>query len=574
MEIEWSKVSNTLYPVRISHGGNTAGIPHFYQVSFLQEVRPTRDWIRGARTGVDATLTRRIKEIKVESLVTTRSGIIRTYTLSYGDAPPGGAPDGLQSMLVAVGSTAQPTQSFVYTPDERGYAEAATVARPSWAYDHLRLVNDRAEVSQTVMDMNGDGVLDLVRSSGHAAFRWSVWFGTANATTASFSSAPTLWTLPVKWDRIRGADSWVNCDGRGGTGTLGRRDTFDITGDGIPDRIEITFDDWTIYRGRSTPSWGFGDPEDWTGPEDIEDLRRTCDRDTFRDVVDMNADGLPDLVVSDRTRSGPPYIWNVYFNTGSGFLASPAPFSSPINALTDHRTGYGPVSQLMDFNGDGLPDLVASGPRATNSVFDQRCSPSATQQASCLEIYHHTGQGFAPIPVLLAVPRSNSLQLRVTPGEKVVQDLFDINGDGLPDWVYRRPFGSGYESAWRVLLNVGGAFEPLVYVPDADVPAVQNEGIPARVWNIAEQYIRESQTNGSSTADVIDINGDGLLDHVLAGSANWTVRLNGATERPNMLALAENGLGATNNLRYAPSTQFDNTGVSPGAAATSLTCRR
>lgn len=106
------------------------------------------------------------------------------------------------------------------------------------------------------------------------------------------------------------------------------------------------------------------------------------------------------------------------------------------------------------------------------------------------------------------------------------------------------------------------------------MPAVQNEGIPARVWNIAEQYIRESQTNGSSTADVIDINGDGLLDHVLAGSANWTVRLNGATERPNMLALAENGLGATNNLRYAPSTQFDNTGVSPGAAATSLTCRR
>ena len=55
-----------------------------------------------------------------------------------------------------------------------------------------------------------------------------------------------------------------------------------------------------------------------------------------------------------------------------------------------------------------------------------------------------------PIPV----PQGFGVQ-ELGENGNVVQDLFDVNGDGLPDWIYRRynAITLGYDPEWRVLLN-------------------------------------------------------------------------------------------------------------------------
>jgi YD repeat-containing protein len=304
------------------------------------------------------------------------------------------------------------------------------------------------------------------------------------------------------------------------------------------------------------PQWGFAPGASWAAPN-RRYIRRTYLRDTYQDVVDMTGDGLPDLVVSGDPNDTEPFEWDVYVNTGFGFSSTPLPsYPAPVNTIV-HQESRNVRHQLTDFNGDGLPDVVAG----SGNVVDARCAPSATAYTSCLEVYFNTTQGFDPVASLIPVPLGVDVQTALGSDDdrRVVQDLFDVNGDGLPDWVDRR-FAAlpGYEAEWRVLLNLGGTLEPLIYV-QANLPAPFTYGIPARVWDGAQGDLRRTVMRDSRT-DLLDVNGDGFLDHVTAGGSTWSVRLHDGRERPNLLGLMENGLGGTNTILYRPSTAYDNDG--------------
>ena len=136
--------------------------------------------------------------------------------------------------------------------------------------------------------------------------------------------------------------------------------------------------------------------------------------------------------------------------------------------------------------------------------------------------------------------------------EYAIQDLVDVNGDGLPDVVAE---DSG---EWVVQLNMGGKLEPLRYVPSEIQPEI-SYGVANRIWEGGGGHLRKT-VDHHMYADLVDLNGDGFLDRVNAQDNPWQVQLNQHTQRPNLLTVMENGLGGTNTIVYDRSTMYDNTG--------------
>jgi RHS repeat-associated protein len=553
IDVTWAKILNVLYPITVRYGGNTrsGAPPHLYTIRFLPEWRPPADRIVSARDGVVSRLVWRMYAVTVETDVPSAGTEVRTYALAYRDTGADGAPEGVQSLLSAVGVTGRPTQHLAYTPSITGQRSVlSTIAKPPGAWNELRVVTSSREVSQTLLDMNGDGVLDLVRSDDAPVTSWAVWWGSvASDGTFGWQSAATPWQAPGSWTHLRN----VIESGCGNGWSCTQTDTFDITGDGIPDHIDASnATDWVVYKGRGVPQWGFAPGVSWPAPN-RQYIRRSFQGKTHQDVIDVNGDGLPDLVHSAGVQAE-PYQWDVYLNTGSGFESArlpvyPAPFTELVVGLQSTL-----VQVLTDFNGDGLPDIVRAG-----AEWDPRCQPSPQHIVSCLAVYVNTGQGFALDPALIPVPAGDRVQDVYQFGgdddTAVVRDLVDINGDGLPDWV-SRPQG---DDRWYVLLNLGGTLEALTYVPSPYWGPPYVEGIATRIWTGGQDFLRTT-FNGNSRGDLVDVNGDGFLDLLSVGASSWTARLHDARERPNLLGLMENGLGGTNTIGYRPSTAYDNRG--------------
>lgn len=555
MEIAWSRIFNTLYPATVRWGANpSAGVPQLYVVRFLPEWRPPGDRPVSYRLGVASRLAWRIYAIDVELEAPGSGTPVRSYALHYDD---GGT--GYQSLLAGVGVSGRPTQHFAYAPAAAGHrATAAAISQPANVYDRLRVANDSLEVSQTVLDMNGDGILDLVRSDTAPASSWAVYWGAVDAD-GGFGFQPAIaWQAPGNWTHLRNVAVDEPACGTGWACT--RADTLDLNGDGIPDHVDAANpDNWVVHPGRGLPQWGFGNPISWPGPS-VRYLRRSRNGDTYQDLVDMNGDGLPDLVSSGAPGQNAPFNWSVYLNTGAGFETTPLPaWPAPVGTIADHVFG-GTAQTLIDFNGDGLPDVVRNGYAGAGAWTDARCQQSDTAHASCLEVYLNTGQGFAAMEPPIPVPLGVGVQ-EIGEQGNIVQDLFDVNGDGLPDWIYRRPnaIAGAVEPEWRVLLNLGGTLEAVTYVPQYILPPPYTEAIPPRVWPGGAGYFRRSD-EGDTFVDMVDVNGDGLLDHLTTGQAGWSVRLHAASQRPNLLAVMENGLGGTTTAVYRPSTAYDNRG--------------
>jgi hypothetical protein len=73
--------------------------------------------------------------------------------------------------------------------------------------------------------------------------------------------------------------------------------------------------------------------------------------------------------------------------------------------------------------------------------------------------------------------------------------MLDINGDGLPDHVEKTTSMAGY---FNVRLNTGSGFSAVVQLP-----------APGDNWNLGN-----GNTSGATFIAMLDINGDGLPDHV------------------------------------------------------------
>lgn len=532
LEISYQHDQNQIYPQQILYTGNEVQFDTpTYTVEFTLENRP--DITTNYRSGIKIVNAKRISQIQAKY----NQNLVRKYTFDYEVSSSTGR--SLLSTITQYGSDGQtslPALTFDYLEKDSTFG-----SQTSWGpinqnggntnYYYIRHAALTATVD--IFDINGDGLPDRVTQDA-ANTTWEIQLnnGTGFDNTTSFG--------PI--EKANGSSDYYYIRLTGGGGCT-KVDIFDINGDGLPDRVMQDGAN-TVWKVQLNNGSGFDSVTSW-GP--IEKANGDSGYYYIRyiggggctkvDVFDINGDGLPDRVMQD----GANTAWKVQLNNGSGF-------DSVINWATINNagatadyyyvrfTGLGGCTKadIFDINGDGLVDRIMQN-----------------GNDSTWEVQLNNGSGFdSPINWTLiskAGASNDYYYVRFTAGGGCTKvDLADINADGLIDRVMQ----NGDDSTWEVQLNTGTGFASL-----SNWTPIGSGG-----GSTSYYYVRYKD-NANTKADLLDLNGDGLVDRVMQNGADssWEIQLN-SDYLPDILVEADNGIGGTIETQYSPSTQFDNTG--------------
>jgi len=519
------------YPDVIVYGGN-GGVGHGFTIDFVwsNEVgyaRPAADDIVNSLGGFPARLTKLLSEI----VVSHNSTIIRSYLLQYedqiGTMPPlrmarqsflsavilrNGAGEALSRVDGAPTAT-----TFIYQENELGFAprEALASYQPPTNPAFGKATTTATNITyRDLFDVTGDGIadwVDAVFAQGQTAAYC------AQGAFPPIAQGQRLWCVfpgiagggfgpAVPWLVPEAANGIIRDVDVPSSGPITVKDTFDMNGDGVPDFVDASGSTWQVYFGQGAALLSHGGfsnlPTPW--PAQLAHIREshtnvfpyppmmglpagTAD---IQDVIDMNGDGLPDLVRADSA------TWDVRLNNGAGF-SSPTPQSSSQAFLRFTAEQLQLINQhlvpdlwpsvwfaIFDMNGDGLPDVIQVGNNE-------------------LQVQLNLGHAFAvpkswPLPALICdhgfggLPRTHRAvreEFGPNSNRQVFRDLFDINGDGLPDSV------TACGSTWTVYFNRGNGFSPTAYA-----------------WPNVPSRIRDA--GDTIYLDTFDADGDGIVDSV------------------------------------------------------------
>jgi len=366
---------------------------------------------------------------------------------------------------------------------------------------------------------------------------------------------------------------------------------MDVTGDGKPDLIVCQYmesigttfkSQWLVYRGTAN---GFSTtPEVWLGKESsyfhdthaniYEPITVNCNA----TLIDMNGDGLPDLVYSQYggvVNGGSAYDIMVRYNTGNGFSTTPVkligysdipgPFCGGVSASFNYYgLKIGQSAFFADFNGDGKPDLLYYRFHSFPWKQNPNGAPTVIYMNSVDWVVRlNTGSGFSSTEnIWLTYDKAyfdsnstigyNSTTMSPIPSvSSIVSDkietiqlgcnatLADMNGDGLLDLVYNEKANlnmydktnPNYNSpadlyaysfptySWKVRYNTGTKFS------DTPVTLLADGGFSD--WKVFIQNVLYNSNFSKAWYDfylsrvrigengiLADVNGDGLLDLV------------------------------------------------------------
>jgi RHS repeat-associated protein len=387
----------------------------------------------------------------------------------------------------------------------------------------LNATSSTTDTTQDAVDMNGDGILDIVQ--GHSVLR-GLLTASATPTVQSFDAQGSL--------RERAGHEYAV--GFSGDGSC----TPTITSSGR----ELACDN---PDGADT---GLGGISGGTG----YGIGRN---ESKKDLVDVNGDGLPDLV----TKSG-------------------ANISVQLN-LGDH---FGQVEPFGQFQ-------IATPIDSFETDYEQAAVPGFSDSTSDAiqhdtTLTRHDSGGFSLNFVVAKIGVSAS---SIQSASRTARQLVDINGDGLPDLVQKKS-GQNY---FNVQLNLGdhfsapfqwstgacwcgsggvfdsgscplsNAFIPAILggeVTDGDVVAAtgtQGGSSVSGSVSVLGAGVSGSSSNGTDTYELalIDIDGDGVADHVLrhgvpGDGGKIYVRHNRITGKANLLQTVHRPLGGTVSLDY------------------------
>ncbi|MBL4761318.1 MAG: VCBS repeat-containing protein [Gammaproteobacteria bacterium] len=250
--------------------------------------------------------------------------------------------------------------------------------------------------------------------------------------------------------------------------------TIDMNGDGLADRIWIPNGSGDIYVAKSN-GVDFDEPEVWLERDSImvgliNIPPHNYSRDGLHEsYADVDGDGLPDRVwIPD----GKNDLYVAYNLDGEGFSTPELMLDHTHNGGLLPWSSEGRHEVTLDMNGDGRADRVWL-PEGKDDIY----------------VAKSNGTGFEdPEPWGLGLTKAYSTEGRH-------ETYADVNGDGLPDKVWR-PDSISNNYDLYVALNVGG-----------------NSFATAKNWFNGTDEHKSYSSNGQHEA-TIDMNGDGLADRV------------------------------------------------------------
>ncbi|MCB9771318.1 MAG: VCBS repeat-containing protein [Candidatus Omnitrophica bacterium] len=503
MTVTYVRDDNQVYPSVINYTGNTiATLPTYAQVRFNYESKTTlADFSENYLAGFKIASMRRIKNI--EAYVGTN--LVRRYQMNYSlEAEMARSLLNSVTLIGSDGTSTLPATRMTYSVGETKMLPPVSINnRPNTD------LNSDAQYVRMI-DMNADGKVDIL--NGSAAGSWQIYFnqstndlvnyGTAVAAVNSPNYGANIGDLRVVdmngdglMDVVYGKGApytiWIN-NGINGFNPpvvttnsthmwLGDQNSvqlIDMNGDGKTDILassQTTGGEWKIFFNTTgsdfapgitvanAPTKGFNNSQVQMG--------------------DFNGDGLTDVIIGDL----PTY--KIWINNGVNG------FNAPVNVARTfpYALNYA-YMQLADMNGDGLTDIVR------------------TSEDSTLEYYIYTNNGKNDFNAGFAAV--NRPDFGFTNGQV---RLMDINSDRQLDVVIGYPTGT--DTRWRVWLNNGTTgFNPAIDLGNypegniggknfvfADINADGRMDIvmgPASNWQV---WLNKHDSRASRPSSLIDV---------------------------------------------------------------------
>ncbi len=247
----------------------------------------------------------------------------------------------------------QAQQYYIYTPTQTASGwmfQGRQVATASGQNIQLNFSNDNANIK--TMDVNGDGLVDLVYSTGTSyesflalgryaggvdQYGNAQWTSNASAT---ISNVPLNQCVPTSSTAARLGDADVR--------------VADVNGDGLPDVVRVRSGDIRYWPGRGNGLFGIGQLDNC--PSSVlgtgRDIAMTTPPQLTQSgaalkLEDVNGDGLADLV---QVRANAIDIWlNV---DGSGWTGARHTVTATIGSASNGHV------RIADVNGSGTRDIL------------------------------------------------------------------------------------------------------------------------------------------------------------------------------------------------------------------------
>lgn len=533
-----------MYPYQVSYNAST-GSPALSAncvVTFTLASAARADIPNSCLSGAEIDTTRLLHNVAV----TCNGGLVREYVLAYTTSPSTG-----RSLLYSVneygtdGATAWPALTFSYSAQSHSFLPPVPwPITPQNTQDPSGYSPGSPYTG--LIDMNGDGLPDWVTGSGPVGSTYTYFNVQAN-TGSGFGTAQRWSPLANEhndttdwyWNTLEGDLPSIGFD------TAQVSSLIDINGDLLPDRVmqqynvngNNTYDHFQVQSNTGT---GFGSEFSWTGvsftsgmglsgSELTVPFYTSSDGEASFDLLaDMNGDGYADRVMIGSANEQ----FNVQLNNKNGTFGGVTAWTgvqgttgsypyAPRERSVDSG-GYSYVySDLIDMNGDGLPD------RATQNGVQLN---NGAGSFGSLENWYDGNPG----------------TVFVQNGAYTLQ-LIDMKGDGLPDWVASN--GNGTYTVW---FNTGKGFSST----GVTWTGVSTTGNGTTGWKDLQSW----DTYGTKVM-FIDMNGDGLPDRVIR---NWTnnassllVQFN-AGPFPDLLTNVNNGIGGWVTVTYTNAAHWNN----------------